>query len=279
MGSTSDRLLWRQYSANLSEGGIECADAGPAGPPPVAHGAPRVEPLHRNRDPVREVPYEVQTLDNPNPIARFAHRSRMRRSMRLIRPYLTQSATLLDYGCGQGRFLSDLVPELVGRDVTLLGYDPCQSAQYEGYRVISDPEDVAADSVDVVTCLEVCEHLSPSEMEEFVEFAIKIMRTNARLLVSVPIMVGPALLLKELSRSVLFRRRTDHSASDLLKAAFLGVPATRTEDIKGSHRGFDWTVTLDRLRASFTVEHTEFSPLPFNHWYGQSQVLVVVAKR
>jgi 2-polyprenyl-3-methyl-5-hydroxy-6-metoxy-1,4-benzoquinol methylase len=228
---------------------------------------------------VREVPYEMQTLDNPNPIARFAHRTRMRRSTRLIRPYLNSGATLLDYGCGQGRFLGDLVPELSGRDVVLQGYDPGQSAQYDGYRVISDPAEIASESVDVVTCLEVCEHLTAAETEEFVEFAIRIMRPDAHLLVSVPIMVGPALLVKEVSRSVLFRRRTDHSVADLLRGTFIGIPATRAEDIKGSHRGFDWRATQKRLQKSFTIEHTEFSPLPFNHWYGQSQVLMVAGKR
>jgi SAM-dependent methyltransferase len=227
---------------------------------------------------VREIPYEKQTVDNPNPIARFAHRARMRRSMRLVKPFLTGSATLLDYGCGQGRFLSDLTPEINGQAVTLLGYDPTQSAQFEGYRIVSDPDEIAPGTVDVVTSLEVCEHLTDAEMEAFVDLALKIMSPTGRLLVSVPIMVGPALLVKELSRSVLFRRRTDYSTADLLEGTFFGTPAQRAEDIKTSHRGFDWRVTLDRLRETFSLEHTEFSPLPFNHWYGQSQVIMVFKK-
>ena len=114
---------------------------------------------------MREVSYERQTVDHPIPLARFAHRARLRRSMRLVRPFLTGSATLLDYGCGQGRFLGDLVPE-IGPAVTLLGYDPHQSAQFDGYRIVSDPGEIAPETVDVMTTLEVCEHLTETELQE-----------------------------------------------------------------------------------------------------------------
>lgn len=227
---------------------------------------------------MREVPYEKQTVDNPNPIARFAHKARMRRSMQLVESFLPGSATLLDYGCGQGRFLGELAPELNGQTITLLGYDPYQSAQFEGYRIVSDPDDIAPQSVDVVTSLEVCEHLTDRELEEFIDFAVKVMSAGARLLVTVPIMMGPTLLVKELSRSVLFRRRTDYSTPDLLKGTFFGTPGRRAEDIKVSHRGYDWRVTLTRLSETFSLVHQEFSPLPFNHWFGQSQVIMVFRK-
>lgn len=227
---------------------------------------------------MREVPYERQTLDHPNPVARFAHRARMRRSTRLVKPYLTGSATLLDYGCGQGRFLGDLAPVVAGQPVTLLGYDPHQSARFDGYRIVSDPDQIAPETVDVLTSLEVCEHLTASELQTFVDFAGKVLRPNGKLLVSVPIMMGPALLAKELSRSILLRRRTDYAPADLLRAAVMGAPTPRALDIKASHRGFDWRSTLGALRETFPLEHTEFSPLPFDHWYGQSQAIMLFRK-
>ena len=77
------------------------------------------------------VPYEKQTVDSPNPIARFAHRARLKRSKRLLMSLLGESAVLLDYGCGQGRFLHDIASDIKVQKpgVVLLGYDPYQSAQ------------------------------------------------------------------------------------------------------------------------------------------------------
>ncbi len=224
-----------------------------------------------------DVSYEKQTVDNPNPIARFAHRTRLKKSKRLLMPLLVESAVLLDYGCGQGRFLHDIATELKepGPRVELLGYDPYQGAQYNGYRVVSDPTAIASQSVTIVTCLEVCEHLTDSETQEFIDFTLNVLAPTGKLLVSVPIMTGPAVLLKELSRSILFRRRSDMTGSELLKAALLGIPARRADDIKASHRGFDWRVTQQTLLKYFRCVDVEFSPLPFRGPYWQSQVLML----
>lgn len=227
-----------------------------------------------------EVPYEKQTLDNPNPIARFAHRARFQRSKRLVLPLLSEGATLLDYGCGQGRFLHELTTETAAFQPrpTLLGYDPYMAMRYEGYEVVSDPAAIPGASVGVLTSLEVCEHLNDEETQAFIDFAARVLRPGGNLLVTVPIMMGPAVLIKEVSRSLLFRRRSDTSAGELLKAAVFGVPPRRADDIKGSHRGYDWRVTRRKLKARFTPVHLEFSPLPLLGWYGQSQALMLFCK-
>jgi 2-polyprenyl-3-methyl-5-hydroxy-6-metoxy-1,4-benzoquinol methylase len=243
-------------------------------------GCHRIPSLSQETVLMVDPPYEKQTVDNPNPITRFAHRTRLKRSKRLVMPYITDSAVLLDYGCGQGWFLHDLAIDVKEQKprVTLLGYDPYVNAQYDDYRVVSDPTAIDAQSVTILTCLEVCEHLTDSETRELIDFAVTVLAPNGRLLVSVPIMTGPAVLLKELSRSILWRRRPDMTASELFKAAFVGIPARRADDIKSSHRGFDWRVTEQTLLRTFRRVHIEFSPLPFKSPYVQSQVLMLFEK-
>ncbi len=224
-------------------------------------------------------PYEKQTVANPNPIARFSHRARLRKSKKLALPYLTGGATLLDYGCGEGRFLHELAAELNGQTgATLIGYDPYLTAQFDGYRVVSDPTAIAAESVDILTCLEVCEHLTDAETEEFINFALKVLKPGSKLLVSVPIEIGPAVLMKIPTRSLLHRARPDVTVSEFFKSAFFAKPARRADDVKSSHRGFDWRATRDTLARNFSCEHIEFSPLPYKGWYGQSQVLMLLKK-
>lgn len=226
---------------------------------------------------IEEPSYEKQTIHNPNPIARFAHRARLKKSKRLVLPFLSDGATLLDYGCGEGRFLHDLSTDL-GSEVAgmrLLGYDPYMNSKHDDYEVVSDADSIAADSVNILTCLEVCEHLPEAETADFIDFAQRVLAPDGHLLVTVPIMMGPALILKEVSRSVLHRRRPDTSARELVKASFVGTPPTRAEDITNSHRGYDWRVTLSTLSDAFTLHQVSFSPLPYKHWYGQSQALMV----
>jgi 2-polyprenyl-3-methyl-5-hydroxy-6-metoxy-1,4-benzoquinol methylase len=227
------------------------------------------------------VPYEQQTFDRRNPIARFAHRTRMRKSKMLVAPYLTGSATMVDYGCGQGRFLGELAVDIKQSQpgVSLLGYDPYMSAKFEGYQVVSNIDEIAPESVDVVTSLEVCEHLSDDETQAFIDFVVKVMKPTGKLLVTVPIEIGPVLLVKELSRSVLHRRRPQMPFSELIKGTFLCVPPTRAEDRLSFHTGYDWRATEDMLLEKFDCDDVEFSPFPYRSWWGQSQVMMTFSKR
>jgi 2-polyprenyl-3-methyl-5-hydroxy-6-metoxy-1,4-benzoquinol methylase len=149
------------------------------------------------------------------------------------------------------------------------------TAKFEGYRVVSDVNEFDAESVDILTSLEVCEHLTDAELQEFMDFAGKVLTPEGKLLVSVPIEIGPAVLAKEISRCILHRRHLEMSVSELLRAAILGSPAPRAENRKNSHRGFDWRNLRRILTETFSCEHIEFSPLPIPTWYGQSQVFMV----
>ena len=229
------------------------------------------------------VPYEKQTLDHPNPIARFSHRARFKKSAELVLDALEPGATVFDYGCGQGRFLHELTQALASRHeharTRFLGYDPFMTAKFAGHTIFSDPDAVPDASLDIITSLEVCEHLDDEAMARFMRFIEEKLKPDGNALVTVPIMIGPALLMKELSRMVLFRRRSDTASAELWRAAFLNVPPTRAENITVSHRGYDWRVTHRILSEKFRCEKLMFSPLPFIGGYGNSQAIMVFRKR
>jgi SAM-dependent methyltransferase len=229
-----------------------------------------------------EVPYERQTFDHPNPVARFAHRARFTRSKEIALSLIAADGVVVDYGCGQGRFLNELSSALTTMHPRvvpqLFGYDPYMAAKFDGYEVVADPNEITAESVQLLTCLETCEHLDEAEMRAFVEFAREKVSPGGTVLITVPIMIGPAIILKEMSRAILFRRRPDVRFKDLLLAAFFGVVPPRAKDIKGSHRGYDWRRTYRDIGAVFRAESLEFSPFPLIGWYGNSQALMVFKK-
>lgn len=222
------------------------------------------------------VDYERQTVDSPSPITRWAHRTRLRIA-RTRALEMQKGATIVDYGCGQGRFLSSLYTT-AGDSYRLIGWDPHAASRFEGYEVISDPLLVAKGSVDMVTCLEVCEHLEENEMNAFLTFAHSVLKPGGVLLVSVPVMIGPSLLAKEVSRMRLFRKPTDYSLGELFSASVFcrGVP--RAINIKTSHKGFDFRSTIEILRSRFGSPKLTFSPIPGLGWWGNSQAVIEVVK-
>ena len=71
--------------------------------------------------------YDSHTINSSNPLARYAHRNRLKRSIKLALPRLS-NGMLLDYGCGSGVFVSEL-NSLVSE--CAVGYEPFMKERYK----------------------------------------------------------------------------------------------------------------------------------------------------
>ena len=66
------------------------------------------------------IAYDRQTINSPNPLARFAHRSRLAKSIKLAKDKRWYGK-VLDYGCGSGAFIAEMNRITPGCAV---GYEP-----------------------------------------------------------------------------------------------------------------------------------------------------------
>ena len=101
--------------------------------------------------------------------------------------------SLLDLGCGDGRFISELSRE--GTERRLMGVDYSERAIELAkalnpgldYRVADiTSEDLEEHQFDVVTLVEVIEHIPPDDLPRFVERAVSFLRPGGRLVLTVP---------------------------------------------------------------------------------------------
>lgn len=222
--------------------------------------------------------YAQQTIDSANPLARYAHRSRVKRSLALVLPWLA-GGKLLDYGCGSGALIREVLLRHPGRAV---GYEPYMTERAGvDLPIYSTREQIeAAGPYSLVTLFETIEHLTDSELVAFLSLADRIVARSGGILVSAPIEIGPALLLKDLNRSVLHGRPSEHRTLELVKASLFAIPARRAEDIKVSHRGFDFRRARARLsELGWATRILGYGPLPFVGWYGNSQVYMWAERR
>jgi SAM-dependent methyltransferase len=102
-------------------------------------------------------------------------------------------SSLLDMGCGDGRFAGDLSRQWPERRI--LGVDYSVRAINLAKAMNSSEDftalDILRDSVperefDVVTLIEVIEHIPPADLNEFVRRAISLLRPGGRLILTVP---------------------------------------------------------------------------------------------
>jgi hypothetical protein len=217
------------------------------------------------------VSYDRQTVNSPNPLARFSHRSRVRKSVSLGEKHLPQNGIVVDFGAGTGQFLSALSDQR--SDATLFAIEPFMPPSVDPrIQYISNFGSLSL-TPDLITAFEVCEHLTDVETEQFLFDAGSSLKVGGTLIVSVPIMVGGALALKELNRSITHRRASEYSFSELL-AGSLGRTVERPTNRRPTHKGFDFRWLREKLRSHFDIENETFSPLPLP-WWANSQVFFI----
>jgi len=224
------------------------------------------------------VSYDKQTINTPNPIARYAHRNRLARVISLITSHVGLSK-LLDYGCGSGAFIK-AVQGVNG--IVAIGYEPFMKERVDNDCPIYNdyPPVKEAGPFDIITIFETIEHLEERELREFLARATELLTDKGKILFSAPIEIGPALLMKELNRCILHKRLPENSSLELLLASLVGVPAKRAKNIKSSHKRFDFRKAIHFLEGEFgPVTIASYGPFPIGTWYGNSQVYFWLTRR
>ena len=199
----------------------------------------------------------------------------MAKSVALAEKYLPQKGVVVDFGAGTGLFLSTLGDRR--SDVKLYAIEPFMPPATDSrIHYIKNLESLKLE-VDLISAFEVCEHLTDAETEEFLSAAQHIIRTDGKLIISVPIMIGGPLILKELNRSILITRRaSDYSVTELI-AGVLGRTVQRPTNRGPTHKGFDFRWLREKLRERFIIESEILSPLPLP-WWANSQVFFICRK-
>ena len=137
---------------------------------------------------------------------------------------------------------------------------------------MTDLKAIRKSSIDLLVAFEVLEHLTNPEIEEFTEIVQTILSKDGTLLISVPIIGGPTILMKEINRMILFRRKTDYGFGELMQCVFFGKAAPRTDNVKTSHKGFDFRSLQQKLERDFFIETICLSPFLHLPWYFNSQI-------
>ncbi len=215
--------------------------------------------------------YQEQTINAKNPIARFAHRNRVAKSVQIARGILGAQGTVLDYGCGDGTFVNAMSAAGYGA----FGYEPYMTGPAFS-AIHRDFDELLKLKIkfDLITIFETIEHLSDQEIVELLSRAQQALGAAGELLFSAPIEIGPALVPKSLNREWRCGRSgVAILTGSLLLAAIFGRAELRASDLKISHKGYDFRESIKFLKKQgCAVTILAYGPLPIGIWYGNSQV-------
>ena len=229
--------------------------------------------------------YDLCTYNSPNPLVRFAHRQRFATALRLVEP--TPSDLLLDFGCGDGRFLRNLV-DLYNCSDRVFGFEPfLESLSDIPVTIFRDWASVKSrfglhEYFTIITCFEVLEHLtSEGQLQAFDQIG-EILRGDGRLIVSVPIECGLPTLPKNLFRWIKSPPSKNHiyNWKNIFRSLFgIPIPECRSGENPLTHMGFYYKDLESNLKMRFRIVDRVHSPFPALGANFNSQIFYVLRQR
>lgn len=244
--------------------------------------------------------YARKQIHCPNPVVAWSHRSRFRLAARLAS--VASGGRLLDYGCGDGTFIArthGMFRETVGADADADQIADCRQrfAAVPAVRFVVASRLGSGDlagAFDAVMCMEVLEHCTDVERVRVLDELGRLVKRDGRVIVSVPIEIGPALAGKQLFRAIAarlghgdYRFRETYTPGELVAAVLARPNLSRAQyrDTPGGqvrycgHKGFDWRVLARELQSRFVIERRVFSPMSVFGPILNSQVWFVCGPR
>jgi 2-polyprenyl-3-methyl-5-hydroxy-6-metoxy-1,4-benzoquinol methylase len=235
-------------------------------------------------NPIAEGTYARKQIFCPNRVVAWSHASRFRLAARLASG-AAAGGTLLDYGCGDGTFLAlthGTFRHATGADVDEPQLDDCRRRfAHLGRLDFVTTASLEAQSghrrYDAVTCMEVLEHCPDDERLRVLEALRRLAAPGGRVIISVPIEIGPALVGKQTFRALAawrghgdYHHRETYTARELMAAALARRRLSRAEYTLETptgprrycgHKGFDWRILAREVEARFTSVRTLYSPM------------------
>ena len=204
--------------------------------------------------------YSRTTYDSYNPLARFAHRQRFKNSVLSIQ--VSEGISLLDYGCGDGKFLNELAEKYKTKKIHLMGFEPYMSAIANNkIKIVQHLEELSGEKFDYVTCFEVMEHFNPQKQEAICIDFTKLLKPEGTLIVSVPIEIGFPALIKNIRRKYSYKGK-QFTFKNIFKS-ILGKPMPEYRNREGylDHMGFSYKDLELLFDKYFLIKNKTFSPL------------------
>lgn len=210
-------------------------------------------------------------------MTRLAHQSRFNRVLELLED--RQYHCALDYGCGDGWLLKSaseqkLIKTGLGVDISPYMLSACEqifgdSENFKFCQPSTITSTISLGSCDLLLCTETLEHVG--NVESTLDQILPYCCAEAKVIISVPIEIGPSLLLKQIGRYLANLKGRygyeRYTLSELFSATLLWdverFPSSHSEDVEiRSHKGFDYRKIEAILKRKIILERHFFSPFP-----------------
>lgn len=231
--------------------------------------------------------YNKQTYSNKSSLKRISHNSRYQKSVDILLDlFKSKKINLLDFGCGDGYFLSLL--HNYKKKWKLSGYDPNKKAVNEMKKLllrkkikvvsIFNEYKKIKKKYNVITCFETLEHFNSDMQLTLLKQMREKLSKNGTILISVPIEIYLSGFLKGLYRSFINQKNNRANFKNLFKILFnIKIQRPKTNKYISSHVGFDYLKLTKIIKDNnFQIFNTFYTPFAIFGPILNSQVFMIL---
>lgn len=217
--------------------------------------------------------YSDITFKDKNSIKRWLQNRRLISACNAARDF-EKINCILDFGAGNGEFCKNISDQFP--NAKIICYEPTPELMNEAKENLKELhqvifcekiEELEKNSIDLIFCLEVFEHLPEKETEDALRDFSSLLKINGKAIIGVPIEIGIPALYKGLFRMTRRFNSFDASVKNVLSATFFKPPQNRpvSEITPGfsfhfEHMGFDYRKLKLLLNSKFEIIKTITSP-------------------
>lgn len=176
---------------------------------------------------------------------------------------------ILDVGCADGPFLPTLNYYAKNIVATDINKELIERSNYITKNVLFNSKKINLmtsdglalpfrnESFNAIFCLEVLEHVKDPRI--VIEEIYRILKKKGTFISTVPVEIGPSLLMREVIGRITNFHRPTYTKKELIQSALLKNPGPRT--LKNPHKNFDWRIISREVKRLFKRIEVEFIPI------------------
>ena len=224
--------------------------------------------------------YAEITFKDKNPIKRYLQKQRLVSAIDLLKQSNIIPTKILDFGAGNGELFKLLAEEYPLSE--LFCYEPTPDLLSEAKQNLNNIEkisfhnninDVLSETIDIIFCLEVFEHLPPEESLNAIKSILRLLKPGGKIIIGVPVEIGFASLYKGAFRMARRYGNFDANIKNVLSSAMYHPPKVRpvAEIAPGfkyhhDHMGFDFRQLKIMIEVDFNICKVSTSPFNIGTW-------------
>ncbi len=218
--------------------------------------------------------YSEITFRDKNPVKRWLQRQRLDSAITLCSRLKRPPETICDFGAGNGELCKSLAEHYP--NTTIICYEPTPKLLLDARQnlnsvsnveFIQDIRSVSLETLDLVFCLEVFEHLPPEETAHALQTISDLLTPDGTVVIGVPVEIGFPALYKGLFRMLRRYGAFDANWKNVAFAFLMQPPKDRpvSEIAPGlrfhhAHLGFDFRSFRETVRSHFKLKRVSASP-------------------